>query len=393
MRWRGRARPDIELRVRRGGRWSRWEHLHSEAEHNPDPRRGEHHASGSEPIWVGRAGAVQYKLSRRLPGLRLHFVDVGVRPAKLRARAAQTTPPPYVTRAQWGASGCPPRSSPDYGEVRSVHVHHTVSLNDYTPAEAPRHRARHLPLPPQLERLERHRLQRARRQVRDALRGPRGGPRQGGRRGSGAGLQLGHRRNLEHRRPHQPAPDTRGALRDGELHPLEAHHPRAAARRRGHGYERGRLREPLRRGRAGDARARDRAPRHGAHRLSGSGAVRAAARAARARRDRRRCALPVVRHPAHGRPHRRQPRLRAARARLRRASRPERPAARGRAARAAGRERRLVADGPAHDHRARRRLLQRAQARAAHVRPRALSGPGTDCGGRLRRGCCCICGR
>ena len=137
MRWRGRARPDIELRVRRGGRWSHWEHLHSEADHNPDPRRGERHASGSEPIWVGRAGAVQYRLSRSVPGLRLHFVDVGVRPAGLRARAAQATPPPYVTRAQWGAAGCPPRSSPDYGEVRSVHVHHTVSLNDYTPAEAP----------------------------------------------------------------------------------------------------------------------------------------------------------------------------------------------------------------------------------------------------------------
>jgi hypothetical protein len=137
MRWRGRALPDIELRVRRGGRWSGWEHLHAEPEHNPDPRRGERRAAGSEPLWVGRAGAVQYRLSRQVPGLRLHFVDVGVRPAKLRARAAQATPPPYVTRAQWGASQCPPRSAPDYGEVRTVHVHHTVSLNDYTPAEAP----------------------------------------------------------------------------------------------------------------------------------------------------------------------------------------------------------------------------------------------------------------
>jgi hypothetical protein len=137
MRWRGRSRPEIELRVRRGGRWSRWAHLHAEGDHNPDPGRGERQAAGSEPIWVGRAGAVQYRLSRRLPGLRLHFVDVGVRPARLRARAAQATPPPYVTRAQWGARGCPPRTSPDYGEVRAVHVHHTVSLNDYTPAESP----------------------------------------------------------------------------------------------------------------------------------------------------------------------------------------------------------------------------------------------------------------
>ena len=137
MRWRGRARPEIALRVRRGGRWSRWEQLAAEAEHNPDPGRGERQTAGSEPIWVGRAGAVQYRLSRRVPGLRLHFVDVGVRPARLRARAAQATPPPYVTRAQWGARNCPPRTAPDYGEVRAVHVHHTVSLNDYTPAESP----------------------------------------------------------------------------------------------------------------------------------------------------------------------------------------------------------------------------------------------------------------
>ena len=30
-----------------------------------------------------------------------------------------------------------PRGGPSYGQVKVVHVHHTVSLNDYTPAEAP----------------------------------------------------------------------------------------------------------------------------------------------------------------------------------------------------------------------------------------------------------------
>ena len=91
----------------------------------------------SDPIWVGRAGAVQYRLGRPAPGLRLHFVDVGVR-GRGRARAAQVPPPPaYVPRAGWGADKCPPRSAPAYGQVSAVHVHHTVSLNDYTPAEAP----------------------------------------------------------------------------------------------------------------------------------------------------------------------------------------------------------------------------------------------------------------
>jgi hypothetical protein len=125
LRWRGRALPDVELRVRRAGGWSRWQHV------------GVHGSGGSDPLWVGRARTVQYKLDRRVRGLRLHFVAVGKRRA--RARAAQTvaTPFPYVPREDWGADRCVPRDAPSYGEVKAVHVHHTVSLNDYTPAEAP----------------------------------------------------------------------------------------------------------------------------------------------------------------------------------------------------------------------------------------------------------------
>ena len=125
LQWKGRATPDAEIRVRRGSRWSRWQHL------------GVHGSGGSDPVWVGRARTVQYKLSRRVPGLRLHFVSVGKR--RLPARASQTsnTPFPYVSREDWGADQCQPRAAPDYGEVKAVQVHHTASLNDYTPAEAP----------------------------------------------------------------------------------------------------------------------------------------------------------------------------------------------------------------------------------------------------------------
>ena len=126
LRWKGRAAPDVEIRVRRGASWSRWEHL------------AVHGRGGSDPAWVGRARTVQYRLDRRVRGLRLHFVSVGPR-RRAAARASQTTatPFPYVSREQWGASQCPPRSGPDYGEVKAVAVHHTVSLNDYTPEEAP----------------------------------------------------------------------------------------------------------------------------------------------------------------------------------------------------------------------------------------------------------------
>jgi hypothetical protein len=125
LHWRGDALPDAEIRVRRGAGWSRWQHL------------GVHGRGVSDPVWVGTARTVQYRLSRRVRGLKLHFVAVGNR--SVRARASQTTdtPFPYVSREDWGADQCPPRAAPEYGEVEAVHVHHTVSLNDYTPEEAP----------------------------------------------------------------------------------------------------------------------------------------------------------------------------------------------------------------------------------------------------------------
>ena len=151
MRWRGRAVPHIELRVRRPGRgWSRWQELEAHADHGPDSGRGERSRRASDPLWVGSADAVQYRLSRRVRGLRLHFVNVArhrsrsarTRPsralaAKRRAQASQDPQPEVVTRAEWGASQCPPRDRPSYGSVKAVHVHHTVSLNDYSPEEGP----------------------------------------------------------------------------------------------------------------------------------------------------------------------------------------------------------------------------------------------------------------
>src|SRR4051794_40666168 len=125
LNWRGNASPDVELRARLHSGWSRWRHV------------GVHGAGGSDPVWVGRARVVQYRLSRRMPGLRLHFVSVGRGRVAARASQATDTPFPYVTRGQWGADQCRPRTAPEYGVVKAVAVHHTVSLNDYTPEEAP----------------------------------------------------------------------------------------------------------------------------------------------------------------------------------------------------------------------------------------------------------------
>jgi hypothetical protein len=125
LRWSGNVAADAELRVRRGSGWSRWQDL------------GEHGVGGSDPVWVGRARTVQYRLSRRVPRLRLHFVSVGSRHAPARASQTTGTPFPYVSREEWGADDCRPRSAPEYGQVKAVVVHHTVSLNDYSAEEAP----------------------------------------------------------------------------------------------------------------------------------------------------------------------------------------------------------------------------------------------------------------
>jgi hypothetical protein len=162
MRWRGRAEPRIRLRVRRdGGRWSRWQALGAHADHNPDPATGERAVAASDPVWVGAADQLQYRMSRRVPGLRLHFVNVeGTATAADRVRTslrraantavvsaarvvgvgsarAQDPMPSFVTRDEWGADKCPPRTAPEYGTVQAAYVHHTVSLNDYSPEEAP----------------------------------------------------------------------------------------------------------------------------------------------------------------------------------------------------------------------------------------------------------------
>lgn len=162
MRWRGGGEPRIAIRTRRaGGRWTRWRALPVDRADNPDRRAREPDVAASDPAWVGEADEIQYRTSRRLPGLRLHFVNVkGTATAADRRRTAlrraahaalapiagllgarsataQEAMPSFVSRAQWGAAACPPRSAPAYGTVKAVFVHHTVNTNDYTPAEAP----------------------------------------------------------------------------------------------------------------------------------------------------------------------------------------------------------------------------------------------------------------
>ena len=139
MRWRGgSARVELKMRVKKsGGKWTRWQAVESQSGDAPDPRTGEPTPYNvTAPAWAGQSDWVQFKANRPISGATFHFVEAtgARRPV---AHAAAADKPAIVTRDEWGAQDCKPRTSPAYGEVKAAIIHHTVNLNDYTPEEAP----------------------------------------------------------------------------------------------------------------------------------------------------------------------------------------------------------------------------------------------------------------
>jgi len=125
----------LEYRARReGGPWSDWVE-----------------ADNGDPVYTGGTDEVQVR-SRGVPVEgELHYVDVDGSSAPARARGRRSRggrddrrlapKPRFVSRSEWGAvgrkTGCLPREVPVRGEVKAAVVHHTVSTNGYSEAEAP----------------------------------------------------------------------------------------------------------------------------------------------------------------------------------------------------------------------------------------------------------------
>ena len=254
----------------------------------------------SDPVWAGQADAVQVSAwsGHAVRDLRLHFVNTtGTATAVDRLRkavrgvvagaasairslvgddaGAQTAQPAIVSREDWGGAGCPPRAEPVLrrGEIR-IHPSHG-ERERVRAGGLRRDGARYLPLPPQLEPLERRRLQLPGRPLRDDLRGPGGRHRRGCGGRAGAGIQQPVDRHREHRHVQHRRSDRGGAARDRTTPRLEAGGARRAGSRTRVGGVGGWLDEPLPGRVATLLRAHLRPPRRQRHRVPGQRPVRA----------------------------------------------------------------------------------------------------------------------
>jgi hypothetical protein len=121
--WRGDG-GRVALRARRAGDgWSRWAPV-----------------VAGEPVWSGRAEAVQLRGVRPVRGLRVHAVTAGRSRGPAVALPAASTAdgrPAIVPRSAWDPHDeCRPRVPARYGRVDFAIVHHTESLSLYSPRQS-----------------------------------------------------------------------------------------------------------------------------------------------------------------------------------------------------------------------------------------------------------------
>ena len=125
----GVDRHGVQLRVRSGGRWSRW----------ATP------ADGGPVVAVG-SHAVQVRARHRVRGLRVKLMRApAVKPATPAATRPKTLPlpttnapaPTIIPRSDWDPNDrCHPRTSPAFGNIQLAFVHHTASLNGYSRSQS-----------------------------------------------------------------------------------------------------------------------------------------------------------------------------------------------------------------------------------------------------------------
>ena len=168
------ARPRLAVRVSADSvAWGPWRALVLASAEGRAASAGRARATASEPLWVGDACYVQYRLTvggrpatrRTITRLRFAFINsmghdaADALPATMTSFAAlagaatagrsttvadfplapraTSSRPAIVTRAGWGADGSWRHQRLRYARVRMAFVHHTAGATEYTPEQAP----------------------------------------------------------------------------------------------------------------------------------------------------------------------------------------------------------------------------------------------------------------
>ena len=140
----------IVMRLRQGGEWLPWMEVPI-SDHLPDPdtEEGQRARFATEPIVTDGADGIQVRIdtpSGEMPAdTDLTLVDNPVRPedatlsgeGPTSSAQASVRKPTIIPRAQWGADETLRRGNTSYSDtIKVAFVHHVVSTNDYTAAQA-----------------------------------------------------------------------------------------------------------------------------------------------------------------------------------------------------------------------------------------------------------------
>jgi hypothetical protein len=161
--WTGARAPRrvaVRWPVAHGG-WSRWQTLPLQTDLPGAAEQGSRR--GTQPVWTGRHRDLQVAvLGHRSRGLRLSLIDTGptesapapatdrsvtrpaaasttaATPAGLARKPKRAPAPTLLGRWAWRADPSWRNGRPTYiRRIKQVHLHHTVSANDYAPGDVP----------------------------------------------------------------------------------------------------------------------------------------------------------------------------------------------------------------------------------------------------------------
>ena len=155
LTWHG-PDPHLRVRTRSAGTWSAWRPM-SALKDLPDTGtpEGSRSVHGTDPLWVGPSDGVQVGVRGPARDLELVLIDPGTGPADhteepvggllplplprpSTGRPDRAPRPTIRTRQDWGADGSWRNGGPRYNKtIKQVHVHHTVTGNDYTADDVP----------------------------------------------------------------------------------------------------------------------------------------------------------------------------------------------------------------------------------------------------------------